>query len=422
MAIFLSQRGYRVTALERLPDVRRTPGIGGRSINLALADRGIHALRAAGVFESIEPLLVPMRGRMLHDLQGEQTFLAYGQNDREVIYSISRAHLSQALLDHAERVCDVELRFRQTGISVDASANTLWVQDLPTGKLYTLPLHHLIGADGAGSVLRRFFVESAGAHCSESLLTHGYKELSIAANADGAHQLAPHALHVWPRGEFMLIALPNIDGTFTATLFLPLDGRLSFSALAKAQQVEEFFRAQFNDVLALIPNLTQQFFAHPTGTMGTVRCDRWMLDDRVVLIGDAAHAIVPFHGQGMNCALEDCVELNTLLADDADWASACVAFQRQRKPNTNAIADMALENYVEMRDTVRDPKFQLQKALSLELERLHPTRFIPRYSMVMFHHEIPYATAFERGRNQDEILQELARNADSLTAIDFSKA
>jgi kynurenine 3-monooxygenase len=419
-AIFLARRGYRVTAWERLPDLRHTTSIAGRSINLALADRGIHALKQAGVFAAIEPLLIPMRGRMLHDVAGNQSLRLYGNAPGQVIYSISRNRLTAALLDHAEREHNVEFRFRQTCISVDRTQRTLCMQDIPTGKLHSLPLNQVVGADGGGSVLRRFLVEAANATSDENIHTHGYKELTIAAGSNNVHRLDPNALHVWPRGEFMLIALPNLDGSFTATLFLPHDGPVSFSSLNSASSIEELFRTHFTDALVLLPDLAKQFMTHPTGSMGTIRLDRWSLD-QLVLIGDAAHAIVPFHGQGMNCAFEDCVELDALLAN-SDWNTACAVLQTLRKPNSDAIADMALENYIEMRDTVRNPKFQLQQALSLELERRFPTRFIPRYSMVMFHHEIAYATAQMRGKIQNSILIELTNNVDSLAAIDYAKA
>jgi kynurenine 3-monooxygenase len=219
----------------------------------------------------------------------------------------------------------------------------------------------------------------------------------------------------------MMIGLPNIDGTFTLTLFLPFDGANSFAELADRATAEQFFTTQFPDLIALAPGLVDEFFTHPTGRMSTVRCERWTDGSRCVLIGDAAHAIVPFHGQGMNCAFEDCIEFDALL-DQYDWPSACVEFAKQRKPNTDAIAEMAIENYVEMRDTVRDPQFQLQKELSFELERRFPKRFIPRYSMVMFHHEIPYAVAYQRGAAQAVILQELMRNAQSLRDVSFVRA
>jgi kynurenine 3-monooxygenase len=422
MSIFLARRGLRVTVYERLPDLRHIIGSAGRSINLALADRGIHALKQAGVFAAVEPLLIPMRGRMLHDQIGNQELRHYGRKPHEVIYSISRNQLTAALLDHAEREHNVEFRFRQNCISADRTQRTLCMQDIPTGKLYSLPLKQVVGADGAGSVLRHFLVEWAQANCGEEMLTHGYKELTFAAEHSEIFGLDRNALHIWPRGDFMLIALPNPDGSFTATLFLPHDGPRSFASLATPALVDDFFRSQFPDTQALLHDLSQQFFAHPTGSMGTVRLDRWSLDEQLVLIGDAAHAIVPFHGQGMNCSFEDCVELDALLGSTSDWTTACSTFQSRRKPNTDAIADMALENYIEMRDTVRDAKFQLQQLLSLELERRFPSRFIPRYSMVMFHHEIPYSDAFERGKIQNQLLQELTATATSIDDVDYERA
>jgi kynurenine 3-monooxygenase len=421
ISILLAQRGNTVSVFERLPDLRRTPGVAGRSINLALADRGIHALQRAGVFAEIEPLLMPMRGRMLHSVDSCKTFIAYGNAPHEKIYSISRAKLTAALLDYAERKCGVEIRFRQTGMSVNAVERTLCLQDLPSGKLYHLPLLHTIGADGAGSVLRHYLVESIGGRSQDEMLAHGYKELTVGSGPSGAFRMESDVLHVWPRGNFMLIALPNTDGSFTLTLFLPHEGAPSLSSLNDEKDVRAFCEREFPDVLSLVPDLAKQFFSNPTGSMGTVRCRQWTLGENLVLIGDAAHAIVPFHGQGMNCAFEDCIELDELLAAN-DWAAACNEFQVRRMPNCNAIATMALENYIEMRDTVRDPKVQLRQALSLQLERQHPARFIPRYSMVMFHHEIPYALALERGRIQNEILMELTPDCETLEAVDFNRA
>jgi kynurenine 3-monooxygenase len=422
ISILLAQRGYNVTAYERLPDLRHSATSAGRSINLALAERGINALKRAGVYASIEPLMIPMRGRMLHDAQGKQTLMPYGQGAHEVIYSISRNGLNGALLNFAERTHNVQLRFRQTCIAVDAKLGALCMQDLPTGRLYGLPLQKTIAADGAGSVLRRFLTEHGGATCTEAMLAHGYKEITLPATDRGTHRLDPNALHVWPRGDFMLIALPNLDGSFTATLFLPHDGPVSFSALRSPEDVTAFFTEHFQDISNGSPDIAAQYFDRPTGSMGTVRCDRWNLDDRLVLIGDAAHAIVPFHGQGMNCAFEDCAEFAALLDAQSDWRGVSERFVHKRKPDTDAIADMALENYVEMRDTVRHPKFQLQRELSLELERRFPNRFVPRYSMVMFRHDIPYTSAYERGAVQAQILTELTEHAQSIGDIEFGAA
>jgi len=269
-------------------------------------------------------------------------------------------------------------------------------------------------------------VEALQVSCTEDLLKHGYKELTLPPLPDGQPRIDKHALHIWPRGGFMLIALPNIDGSFTVTLFLPLTGADSFETLTTPASIDAFFAAHFPEMLMLMPGLAAEFLQHPTGIMGTVRCRQWSVADRLLLIGDAAHAITPFHGQGMNCCFEDCRELDQLLAEnDATnnkWVTAFREFETARRPNTNAIADMAIENYLEMRDTVRDPKFHLHKALSLELERRHPQRFVPRYSMVMFRDDIPYAVAFERGRIQDEILTTLTMTADSMDAIDFAAA
>lgn len=421
MSIFLARRGVDVELYERLPDLRREAIPAGRSINLALAARGIHALELAGVMDRVRPLLIPMPGRMLHDLQGGLTFIPYGQREHETIYSVSRPGLNRVLLDAAEQA-GVKIEFRHTVLRVDFASERIVMQEGITESNRELPLDRVIGADGAGSPLRRSLAGELQVRCTEELLAHGYKELTLPAGRDGTHQIAANALHIWPRGGFMLIALPNLDGTFTVTLFLALAGRESFDSLVTASAIEAFFATHFPDAHALMPDLAEQFLANPTGRMGTIRCDRWSAGDRLMLIGDAAHAITPFHGQGMNCAFEDCVELDRCLRRHADWGAAFSAYEHGRHADTDAIADMAIENYLEMRDTVRDPKFQLQKQLSLELERRHPRRFVPRYSMVMFHDDIAYSTAFERGRIQSEILNELTRNAETLEQIDYGAA
>lgn len=421
LAILLSQRGFSVQLYERLADLRRETLPAGRSINLALAARGIRALELAGVMTDVEPLMIDMPGRMLHDPSGAQTFLPYGQDASEVIYSVSRPGLNRVLLDAAERA-GAQIHFNHSVRDVDFDRKEISVHDGAHERDVALPLRRVIGADGAGSVLRHALVRARSIAHTEELLAHGYKELTIPAANDGRHRIETHALHIWPRGGFMLIALPNIDGSFTATLFLPNEGAESFASLRDAPSVRAFFGLHFPDALALMPNVAEEFMTRPTGVMGTVRCERWSSDADLLLIGDAAHAITPFHGQGMNCAFEDCSQLAALLASDDDWSSVFSRFVQLRKPNTDAIATMAIENYLEMRDTVRDPKFQLQKMLSLQLERTFPGRFIPRYSMVMFHARIPYAVAYDRGRIQHEILVELTRHAATLAAVDMSHA
>ncbi|MBL8270013.1 FAD-dependent oxidoreductase [Steroidobacter sp.] len=420
LAILLARRGHRVRLYERQDDMRRVQVDAGRSINLALAARGIRALELADVMERVRPELVPMPGRMLHDPNGGLTFVPYGQRPEEVIYSVSRPGLNCILLDAAERA-GVELLFRHPAVGADlARQKVIFKND--TNPSHEIPLARVFATDGAGSVLRRALVEQRNVACSEDLLKHGYKELTLRPLPDGRPRIDKHALHIWPRGGFMLIALPNIDGSFTVTLFLPLTGPDSFETLTDAAGIEAFFAQHFPDIRQLMPELAEEFFQHPTGIMGTVRCQQWSLENRLLLIGDAAHAITPFHGQGMNCCFEDCRELDALLANNDDWASGFRQFETSRRPNTNAIADMAIENYLEMRDTVRDPKFHLHKALSLELERRHPQRFVPRYSMVMFRDNIPYAVAYERGRIQNQILTTLTQNADSLAAVDYAAA
>ncbi|HEY6645224.1 NAD(P)/FAD-dependent oxidoreductase [Povalibacter sp.] len=421
LAILLARRGHRVRVYERLPDQRREVIPAGRSINLALAARGIAALERADVMQQILPLLIPMPGRLLHLPDGAQNFLPYGQHDHEVIYSVSRPGLNRLLLDAAEAV-GVELHFRQRSVDVDLRAQRLLMRDESNGNSWELPLHRVIAADGAGSPLRGALAHGLESRVREDWLEHSYKELTLPADTFGNHRLHKNALHIWPRGGFMLIALPNIDGSFTVTLFLPRQGPESFATLQDEPGINAFFQRHFPDAALLMPQLAREFLEHPTGSMATVRSERWSHQDRLLLIGDAAHAITPFHGQGMNCAFEDCSELDTLLQQHSNWDEAFAAFDRTRHPHTDAIATMALENYEEMRDSVRHPKFQLQKTLSLQLELRFPDRFVPRYSMVMFHDSIPYALAYERGRIQQEILDLLTRKVTTLDQIDFDLA
>ncbi len=423
LATILAQHVAKIDLYERAADPRRGQASAGRSINLALAARGIRALETANVMQNVEPLLVPMRGRMIHNVDGSTEFLSYGHREDEQIYSVSRGQLNQVLLDAAEKHDNVEIHFQHQAMSYDRQAAIASVHSLATESDIELQGQTLIAADGAGSVIRNSYADSELIAASESRLQHGYKELTIPAGPDGAFQLDPGALHIWPRGGFMLIALPNPGGDFTLTLFLPNTGEPGFDSLQDDASVTTFFEKHFADAAALIPDLSRSFINNPRGLLGTIRCQHWHDGGDMLLIGDAAHAIVPFHGQGMNLALEDCVLLESLVRElGPSWENVFARFEATQLRNANAIADMALENYVEMRDTVRDPKFALQKTLSFELERRLPERFIPRYSMVMFHADIPYGDAKDRGVIQKSLLEQLTQDVDRLEQIDLDAA
>ena len=408
LAVLLARRGFVPTLYERRADPRQAAPERGRSIHLALAARGIAALERAGVMDAVQPLLIPMRGRMVHERHAAPALQPYGQRPGEVIYSVGRAELNRALIAAATAHPGVQVRFNQECLRADVAANRLQLRDRAHGGVREIALAPTIAADGAGSAVRTALARAGRIDVREDWLDHDYKELTLPA-ASGAPTLDPQALHIWPRGGFMLIALPNTDGSFTATLFLPRAGPTSFASLASDAAVREFFAREFPDVLDLAPQLLSQFAAHPQGQLGTVHAVPWQVSGKVLLLGDAAHAIVPFHGQGMNAAFEDCLVLDQLLGETPDWPAAFARFEAARRPNTEAIARMALENYTEMREAVRDAQFLRRRALAMELERRFPERFIPRYSMVMFHPEIGYAEALRRGAVQSGLLDELER-------------
>jgi kynurenine 3-monooxygenase len=423
LAILLNARGHAVELYESRADPRGRSAESGRSINLALADRGIHALQCAGVFHHLEGELLPMRGRLIHDAGGGTSLQPYGQRPNELIYSISRHTLNQTLLEVAAHQPGIAVHFEHRFEAADFAAATAHIRDLRHDRLISVSMQPLLATDGAASAMRRFMGARNLIQAGETDLEHGYKELSIPAEAAGRRKMARDALHIWPRGSHMLIALPNRDGSFTATLFLAKHGAVSFEALTEPAAIEEFMWRNFPDVRESMPNCIAEFQDHPTGFLGTVTARPWHYEGMAALIGDSAHAIVPFHGQGMNCCFEDCVEFDACLGRHASWQAVFTEFFALRKPNTDAIAAMALDNYLEMRERVADPKFQLQQELSLELERRQPQRFIPRYSMVMFHHEIPYRTALERGTVQARLLAELTSGpVSSLADIDFARA
>jgi kynurenine 3-monooxygenase len=412
LALALSRRGFRITLYDRRPDPRLSAAERGRSINLALANRGIRALERCGVMAAVQPLLIRMRGRMVHELGTGASLFRYGQGDHEVIHSVSRAALNRVLIDAAERG-GVTLRFSQACVGLDTRADVLRLRDTVTESDYEVPLASTIGADGTGSVIRAHLAESGVGQSREERLDHDYKELTL-PSIGGRFALEPHALHIWPRRGFMLIALPNLDASFTATLFLAREGADSFATLASPAAVQKFFAAHFPDLIPLMPDLLADFAQNPQGQLSTVHVSRWHDGGRVLLLGDAAHAIVPFHGQGMNAAFEDCASFEDLLDRHHQWGDLFAEFEKIRRPNTEAIAKMALENYIEMRDTVLNPKFRRLKSISSELEVRFPDRFVPRYSMIMFHTEISYEEALKRGATQAAILEELdARRTES---------
>lgn len=421
LAISLAQRGFGVQLYERRLDMRRVQISAGRSINLALSTRGIHALREADVWKEIANIIIPMRGRMMHAVSGELTFMPYGKDETEVINSVSRADLNIALMNAAERA-GIHIHFNQRCTGLDLRSGAIHLRNEESGAESVVNSDVVIGTDGSASAIRGEMLKLPRFNFSQQYLDYGYKELTIPATADGRHALETHALHIWPRGTFMLIALPNIDGTFGCILFLPFEGETSFEALDTEEKVLRFFEQQFPDALRLMPNLAENYAQNPTGAMVTVKCSPWHVDGKALLLGDAAHAIVPFFGQGMNCAFEDCTYLLELLdRRGPDWRTLFSEFEKSRKADTDAIADLAIENFVEMRDRVADPKFLFRKKVELELEKRYPGRFVPKYAMVTFH-RTPYSVAAKRGAIQDTILCELCDSVQRIDDIDWAKA
>ena len=429
----LAGRGFAVDVYEKRPDPRLAGFTGGRSINLALAERGLQALRTAGLADDVLRRAVMMRGRMVHDRDGNSGLQRYGVDDSEVIWSVSRGALNMLLLDAAE-AAGVRFHFGQSLVGADFGRQRIRLAD-EAGVQRERDAGMLIGADGAGSTLRAAM--NAHAPLGERIesLGHGYKELEIPPagelpaavlqHSGGRDQFAlePHALHIWPRGGYMCIALPNTEGSFTVTLFLPAQGAApSFASLPDAAAAAAFFREQFPGLLPLIPRFNEDFDSHPVGTLSTLYLERWHLDGRALLLGDAAHAIVPFHGQGMNCGFEDTVVLADLLAGAPDDSADVFAeFQRVRQPNADAIAAMAVENYIEMRDSVADPHYLAKRELGAKLAERIPGHYMARYRLVTFTH-VPYAYALERGRAQDRLLEQLLRDTPNVADIDIEAA
>jgi len=406
LAIILSKRGYKVKIFERRGDMRNENIAAGRSINLALSDRGIKALEEVGIMSDIRKICIPMNGRFIHNADGHSTFQPYGK-EGQFINSVSRGELNKQLMTLAEAQ-GAEIYFHHKCEAIDWSAGMVTFET-KEAKLVSQKADLIFGADGAFAASRlQHQLQHDRFQYSQYYIDYGYKELHIPPDKNGGFQLEKNALHIWPRGNYMLIALPNIDGSFTCTLFFPFEGNISFASLNSEEKVQSFFNNKFADAIELMPTLVEDFFNNPTSSLVTVRCFPWIRADKFALIGDAAHAIVPFFGQGMNCGFEDCSVLSSLMDKQGeDWSKILSSFQQLRKPDGDAIAELALINFIEMRDKVADPKFLLQKKIEARLHQQHPDKWIPAYSMVTFRPDIRYSEALERGNKQEAIMQDV---------------
>jgi kynurenine 3-monooxygenase len=421
LALFLARRGAEVRVLERRPDLRKERIRAGRSINLAISVRGLHALAQVGLEGQALEHAIPMRGRAIHSAEGALLFQPYGKDDSQCIHSISRGWLNGLLMSAAEATGRVHIEFHHRVRAVEVASGAVTAVDERSGQEAVFHSAAVVGTDGAGSVVREAVVAAEAGTSREERLAHGYKELTLPAGAEGSFQLEKHALHIWPRRDFMLIALPNLDGSFTCTLFLRFEGEPSFQTLGTPEAVRRFFTAHFPDARALLRDLESQFFENPTGSMVTVKCWPWTAEGRTLLLGDAAHAIVPFFGQGMNCGFEDCVVLDEVLGRTDTLASAFSEVARLRNPNADAIADMAVENFIEMRDSVADARFLLEKAIERRLLNALPGEFLSRYALVTFS-RAPYRLAYEVGQVASGIVSELAKGVTSAEAVDLEQA
>jgi kynurenine 3-monooxygenase len=425
LALRLGQRGFNVRVMEMREDLRAVNISAGRSINLAFSDRGIKAMRMVGIQDVVKPLCIPMNGRMLHDKEGNTFLSQYSGREHEYINSISRGKLTGLLMDHAEALENVTIEFNKkcTNVNFENKSATFYCYE--SNQEIKIDADVIFGTDGAGSALRKsyYLARKFLFSFSQNYLSHGYKELSILPADNGDFKTYKNALHIWPRGEFMLIALPNLDGSFTVTLFLSFDdGDYNFSNLTSPELVTEFFKKEFPDALELMPNLTDDFFINPTSPLGTVKCSPWHYKGNSLLLGDAAHAIVPFYGQGMNASFEDVVEFDKFLDDhNDDWEATFKAFEASRKKDTDAIADLAIDNFYEMKDHVASSIFQEKRKLEMALERQYPERYASKYSLVTFNEELGYQEAMLRGRAQDKAILNMIADNEINTSSDISK-
>ena len=413
LAIRMAQRGFKVSLYERRPDMRGNEVDAGRSINLALSARGLMALDSVGLKETILKECIPMRGRMIHPVDAQPFLSPYSGRPEDYINSVSRPGLNMALLNEAEKRPEIDIHFDTKIVEVDLeAAKVAYFKD---GDKHFDEGSIVIGTDGAGSIVRRSMMSKTTEllfNYSQDFLRHGYKELSILPDANGAWKIHKEALHIWPRGSFMIIALPNLDGSFTLTMFHPFDGEVGFNNLTTKQKVQDFFEEYYPTLLPYIPHYQEEFFENPVGTLGTIKCYPWQAYGKTLIMGDASHAIVPFYGQGMNASLEDVRIFDEILEKEGPrWEKVFTSFQDARHANANAIADLAIDNFYEMRDHVDDVNFMRKRQIEMQLEQQYPD-YYSKYSLVTFKPALPYANAMKLGRMQDKLLLELCSRAD----------
>ena len=408
LALRLGQRGFHVRVIEMRPDLRKVDISAGRSINLAFSNRGLKAIKMVGLESKVESLCIPMHGRMIHDKQGNTFLSNYSGRENESINSISRELLTALLLDEAEALDNVTIEFNKRSTKVDFEAKIGHFEDTVSGGAFEVSADLIFGTDGAGSSLRKSYFQERKFlfSFSQNYLTHGYKELTIQPTKSGEFKAFKNALHIWPRGDFMIIALPNLEGSFTVTLFLSYDtGEYNFNNLTTPEIVTEFFKKEFPDALDLMPDLVEEFFENPTAPLGTVKCFPWHYKGNSLLLGDSAHAIVPFYGQGMNASFEDVVEFDAFLDQHkGDWEATFKAFETHRKVDTDAIADLAIDNFHEMKDHIANPIFQEKRKIEMALEAEFPEIYYSKYSLVTFKETIGYNEAMTVGRAQDKAI------------------
>ena len=425
LALRLAQRGFKVEVYESRPDLRKVDISAGRSINLALSDRGFKALRLCAVEEKAKEICIPMYGRLMHDTKGNTFASNYSGRENEYINSISRGDLNGILLTEAEKHENVNIHFNQKCKKVDIENSIAHFKDYKTKEEFKVKADVIFGTDGAGSSLRKSYISERKFlfSYSQNYLNHGYKELEIPGDKNGNHQISKEHLHIWPRGNFMLIALPNLDGSFTVTLFLSYDeGEYNFNNLTSEENITAFFEKEFPDALALIPNIKEEFANNPTGALGTVKCSPWSYQNKTILMGDSAHAIVPFYGQGMNASFEDVVVFDEILNEGLNsWEAVFKSYQKVRKQDTDAIADLAIDNFYEMRDHVSNPLFKEKRKIEMDLEKTFPNQYSSKYSLVTFNSTIGYHEAMKRGRAQDKALLNLIADDEVQTHSEMTK-